>query len=296
MREYFQPSKGGSRAAHAHVFDSVAEMVERCEQPASPAQAPSLVQRIAHRSGGDEWAYGTLKDAATYNRTMREGWRDALPRIEALAAKVSPKVAAPLDVRRKIRKGPDGDELDIHQVYGGNLGKAWTARKRTVARAPAPIRLICNVVYNSGADSTAFFWRGACALAMVRALRKKGYRTAISGLGLLVSPYANSPRNGLDYVARFDALSYGQAIDTARLAAVLCTSAMLRHVIFHTILTTPPQVNGGFGYAPSDAQSTRCIVECGAFPNASEERLVIPDISNEHSAGEWLAKVSAQFA
>lgn len=295
MRYFFTPSRAKARATHVHVFDTVGEMVDQCQAPADKCQDRYIVSRLAQAAKGDGWTYGELRNAATYNATMREGWRDALPRIEALALRISAKVAEPLDVRRKMRRGPEGDELDIHAVNSGNLGKAWTARKRAVARAPAPIRIIANVVYNCETSSEVFFWRGAAALALVRALRRKGYRTAISGAGLLVSPFSNG-RGTLDYLARFDALRYGEAIDTARLAAVLCSSAMLRHTIFRTILTTPAVVTSGFGYAPDDQKLARCVIESGAFPNSTEERLMIPDIANERDAGRWLERVSAQFA
>lgn len=293
MRYFFTRAKGNGIATHCHVFDTVGEMIDQSQTPATSAQASHVVNGCERRSKGDTWTFGTMKDAETYDRTMREGWTAALPRIEALATKITAKVAEPLDVRRKLRRGPMGDELDIHAVNAGNLPKAWTARKRTVARAPAPIRLICNVVYNCTSSPEVFFWRGAVALALVRALRKKGYRTAISGAGLLCGPYETRK---LDYMARFDALRYGEAIDTARLAAVLCSSGMLRHTIFHTVLTTPATVSGGFGYAPDDDRLALAIVNTGVFPSTAEERLVIPDVGNERAAGEWLERVSAQFA
>lgn len=296
MRSFFTRSKDGNRAAHVHVFDSVSDMVEQSNAPAHAAQDPSNVRRILKRGAGDSWTYGELKDGATYDHAMLTGWHAALPRVEALAARVSAHVATPLDVRRKLRKGPEGDELDIHAVNAGNLHKAWSARRRTMARAPAPIRVLVNVVYNSASDGEDFFWRGAVALALVRALRKKGYRTAISGIGLLVSPYTATARKGLDYVARFDALRYGEAIDTGRLAAVLCSPAMLRHTIFRTVLTTPATVSSGFGYAPTDDKAQACVVTCGAWPQTTEERLFIPDLRNERAAGEWLARMSARFA
>jgi len=296
-RYFFTRSRDAGRATHVHVFDSVADMVAQSNTPAHAAQDPGIVRRIMSRASGDDWTYGALKDGATYDHAMLTGWRDALPRIEALAARVAPNVATPLDVRRKLRRGPEGDELDIHAVNAGNLPRAWSARRRSLARAPAPIRILCNVIYNCASDGEDFFWRGAVALALVRALRRKGYRTAISGIGLLVSPYsARGRKSALDYVARFDALRYGEAIDTARLAAVLCSPAMLRHTIFRTVLTTPAQVSSGFGYAPRDEQTTACIVASGAWPQTVEERLVIPDLRNQTAAGEWLARMSARFA
>ena len=295
-RYFFTRARGDSRAAHVHVFDSVADMVEQSNVPAHAAQDPDNVRRIMRRDSGDDWTYGKLKDGATYDNAMLTGWTEALPQIEALAARVSPKVAAPLDVRRKLRRGPEGDELDIHAVNAGNLPKAWTARKCAMSRAPAPIRILTGVVYNSASDGEDFFWRGAVALALVRALRKKGYRTAISGVGVMRSPYTTQPRAGLDYAARFDALRYGEAIDTARLAAVLCSPAMLRHTVFRCVLTTPACVNDGFGYAPDDSTVAERIVTCGAWPQTAEERLVIPDVRNERTAGEWLARMSARFA
>jgi len=279
---------------HVHVFDTLGEMLDTANMRPHAAQDAGIVDRVRDRAKGDAWTYGTLQNADTFTRTMREGWHDATARIDQIAASISASVATPLDVRRKMRRGPSGDELDIHAVLAGNLDRAWSARRRTVARAPAPIRILCNVVYNSGSDTDDFFWRGACALALVRALRKKGYRTAISGVGLLVRPWANSRRG--DYLARFDALRYGEAIDSARLAAILCTSATLRHTMFRTVLTCPRQVSSGFGCAPSDAQLSEAVVEYGAFPMLAEERLVIPDVSNARDANAWLAKVSAQFA
>jgi hypothetical protein len=139
-------------------------------------------------------------------------------------------------------------------------------------------------------------------LSLVRALRKKGYRTAISGAALLLSPFEGSrPRRGgsterKNYLARFDALRYGEAIDTSRLASILCTPAMLRHVTFRTAMLCDTRVTSGFGYAPDDASLSRAIVEYGAFPQSAEERFIIPDVSNAAAAGAWLEKVSAQFA
>jgi hypothetical protein len=186
-----------------------------------------------------------------------------------------------------------GDDYDIHMARAGKHDRAWTARRKTVARAPAPIRILSGVVFHCGTNAEAFFWKGACALALATALKRKGYRVAISGVGIL--------RDGIQggtYVARFDALRYGESIDTSRLASSLCSAATLRHVLFRTCQLLPLPASGNFGYPPDgDNELEDNVVASGAFPARNEERLVVPQhIASRDSAAKWVAEVSARFA
>lgn len=282
-----------------HRFDSLTDLLENADvSKASTANAKTDVARMLRgreaATSGEGWTYGEHKNAAEYQRVMREGWHDAVKRVDAITASIVGAMATPLNVKRKMRRGDQGDEFDIHAARAGNFSRAWSSRRRQLARAPAPIRIVVGVVYNCGADADAFFWRGACALAVARGLRTAGYRVSISGMGLLVGPYTS--HRG-DYLARFDALGFGEALDTGRLAAILCSPAMLRHVLFRTALLLPNVISRGYGHAPSDGQVTRACVDSGVFPNiAREEMLVIPDVNRESAARQWLAEVSARFA
>jgi hypothetical protein len=286
---------------YSHVFDSLGDMLDSAAQgvraPDAANSGSGLAKMLAERAreNGNTWTYGELQNAETYLRVLAEGWSAAIPRVEALVGKIAPTMASPLDVRRKLKRGPQGDDYDMHRARSGQFDKAWTARRRAVAQAPAPVRILCNTVFNAGVSAEAFFWKGACALALSQALRRTGYRVAISGVGLLLRPFNDTKRH---YLARFDALSYGEAPDTARLASILCSSATLRHVLFRTALLVPHHVCGSYGQAPYDDESvTRQVVASGVFPPRNEERLLIPQqIGNERNAGEWLREVSAKFA
>lgn len=275
-------------------FDSLAALVEFC---ATPVEALGFSAHNARQSNSvaktGAWYFGTFGDVAGYEKARHDGWPSAVKRIDALSASLAGNVAAPLDLRRRPKRGAQGDEFCIHSARAGKLDRAWSRRDREFTKTRAPLRILVDCTANSDIGEAQFFWRGAAAIALAKPLIARGYRVAITALIGTAGTYET---RGVNYMASINVKGYGESLDVARLASVLCTPATLRHLGFKAILRAEETGCTGYGHAMYNDAIMEHGVKANLFGHRAEERLLVPGLWTEDRAQQWLAKVSQDFA
>ncbi|MDP6370775.1 MAG: hypothetical protein QF615_14290 [Planctomycetota bacterium] len=83
------------------------------------------------------------------------------------------------DCRRKIAWADQGDEIDIHRVYSGDLDTAWqTTRRNGTGLAPI-VSIVAGWGGHCGRSHDELFWSGAAALVSAHILEGAGYSVEI---------------------------------------------------------------------------------------------------------------------
>jgi hypothetical protein len=277
---------------HTLRFDSLTAALAFVAAPLASMGCDHNETPSRYFSESGEWNFGSFGNATAYRKGIVEGWPAAVARIESLIATVSSTMAAPLDLRRKPRRGAQGDEFCVHTARAGKLDRAWSRRDRVYSKARAPIRILVDCTANSNVAEEAFFWRGAAAVALAKPLAARGYRVAVTALVGTRGTYDG----GKGFLSAIEVKGYGESLDVPRLAALLCSPATLRYLGFRCMARTPGTLQGGLGHALYGDQCMQACAEAGMFGYRTEERFSIPDLWTEDKAKTWLGKVSAQFA
>lgn len=199
--------------------------------------------------GGTSW-YG-VADVTAARRAVAEGHPAGALEIDTLYEGMAATLPRALDHRRKLRRGDQGDSLDIHAVNRGDLARAWTTAKREIRFGSGLIRVAVDVCGNAGESAQSLRWRGVAALALSRSLTKAGYSVEIvAGMATHGSAPGAERRNVLTTVT---VKPRHVATDTALLAGVLCLSGFFRIFGFAAICrgadSQGVNVAGGLGHA-----------------------------------------------
>jgi hypothetical protein len=146
---------------------------------------------------------------------VRNGWPDGSKMVAELLEKTTAATAVPLDRRRRLVRTDQGDSLDIHSVYRGQLDRAWTRAVRKTTRGPQRVSILANMLC-SGLDAAAVLaWRGAAAVAIADRLTASGYQVRI------VVGFGGQCR-GETVSCRITVKDHGSPLDEATAAAVTC--------------------------------------------------------------------------
>lgn len=129
----------------------------------------------------------------------------------------------PVSVKRVKRRADQGDALDIHAVYSGNLDRAWERTSRQSRVAPQRITLVVDGAANAGSKSDAMFWRGAAVCALADKLTRAGYLVrVIAGWACMLDSGST--------VCRVQVKPYDAPVDLATLAAAVALPAFFRSI------------------------------------------------------------------
>lgn len=238
-------------------FDSIEEM-ER-EIPSMTAVANG--ERWNHLLNGT----GRYKDynsiwyyARTSQEAMakcRDGWPELMEQLKPMIAKLrqstglATAAAVQVDVRRrKIRRGDNGDSLDMSRVWSGDLDTAWSKPVKfprlSASQRYATIFADCSVSAHVNAVET--LWRAAAAYCMVEMFNGMGVNTEVwsglSGTECYQSHAAPYKLRGGVRVKQFS-----QPINENRLATMLC-APFYRTWLFGMYMCGPWQSAGGLGH------------------------------------------------
>ena len=184
----------------------------------------------------------------------KTGWQEGSDKALKLINTISLPIVE--SVKRKRVRSDRGDELDIHQVYRGELNKAWKRTKRLSKKAPKRFTLVARIGANASTQSDELFWRGVSTLALATVLSKAGHSVEIIGYIQNNGCYgskANSSR--LDIVT---IKSFQNPLDIDALANVLCLSGFFRHFLFRAWLASERSVVYHFGTATYEKLDLRC--------------------------------------
>jgi hypothetical protein len=100
-----------------------------------------------------------------------------ISRIEKAAATI--KLPPKMDTRRRRVRGDQGDSLDIHRVYRGDLGTAWDRMGKRQVTSPPMVSIVINSIILSGDPKTVISYRGAVGIVLCQLLERYGYRVRL---------------------------------------------------------------------------------------------------------------------
>ena len=143
-----------------------------------------LFQSITEPSRDDFGKQGDLTNwlgaptLSEFNNRLQKGWNEGVEKIQ----KIATKEINPMSLRRRKIKADQGNDLDIHAVYRGDLSRAWTkTKKQAKAGTTRSVSLICNLSCSHSVTSEKLFWRGASVLKLADVLIQAGYNVSIYG-------------------------------------------------------------------------------------------------------------------
>ena len=117
------------------------------------------------------WWGGDCRSYLEANELLETGWPTGITRIRELGKEIEDRASPRMRSRRIVKRGPIGDELDIHAVNSGNFDKAWRfLSRRNVYRKGAKRGTKARIYIATGADSFRsgedMFWSPAAALGV----------------------------------------------------------------------------------------------------------------------------------
>ena len=156
-------------------FGSVDDLLA-CALDGPEARIPSHDARIdawlSDRSDLEWNGLGTMRGRDTVT-TLRNGWPEGAQRIAEGVGSI--EAPALVSVRRRVRRGSEGDEVDMQRVWAGDLDHAWARCVPVSVVAPRRVRIIVDMCANGMANARELFWRGAAGVALGDALCEAGY-------------------------------------------------------------------------------------------------------------------------
>ena len=130
-----------------HVkFDSVVDAVDQVDLPWNVETNKERARRFFTypHSNSLGW-YGIDGGPEAVTRAMSEGFDSGAEKIDAMLSDISINLPPAVGIKRKLIRGMLGDELDIHAVNRGDLGRAWSSRKRMVKRGVSCVSIVADV-------------------------------------------------------------------------------------------------------------------------------------------------------
>lgn len=258
-------------------FDSVFDSIGVKEKMVNPdAHNQRYFENVFDRDLSDkkslEW-YGIKGSSNGVKKAIQYGWTDGVNRMLRNMETITGDLKA-TSIRRVLHRGSSGDELDIHRVYSGSLGDAWTSRKRARRTAPQVIQIACNIGISYGQEPDELFWRGAAVLKLADLLTEAGY--AVELVAFTSSDLANEAGDGLDLcttVKQSDA-----PLDLNSMAATFCLAGFPRMAMLSKMVEVQAgKVADGYG-RPADRVPEHC-----------EDAILCPrKITSKVKAVEWL--------
>jgi hypothetical protein len=138
---------------------------------ADDAKQPGLGNG-AHWAGADNTADAVVKLTSPYADGAA-----IISRIEKAAGSI--KLPPQMDTRRRRVRGDQGDSLDIHAVYRGQLDRAWERMGKRQVTAPPMVSIVINSIISADNDKTVISYRGAVGVVLCQLLERFGYRVRL---------------------------------------------------------------------------------------------------------------------
>ena len=225
---------------------------------------------------GSEW-FG-VDSAATVASVLDEGWADGVKRLnDALGSVEVPPVRS---IKRRRIRADEGDELNIHDVYAGDLDLAWRRIGKREKAGPRRITLVANIGALGDVTADELFWRGASMLKLADALTEAGYTVKIIAVSSADKISADGFMDGWFQVT---VKEFDQPLSVNSVASVICLAGYFRTVVFCWRSTMQKQVSGGWGRT----NHTRVLQR---FHGQKDCIVVDTDICNAETAGAWILR------
>ena len=247
---------------YASIADCKADLAMPWQLSANESRAKGYV---ADNHGGKDW-YGVDGVQAMHN-ALEQGHAKGVAAIDTMLGKIKAQLPKAVGLGRKLMRGDQGDEIDIHAVNRGDISRAWTSRKRLIKRGKSAVRIVCDIAGNCNVDANTLQWRGVAAMCVAEIMSGAGYKTEIVA-GMSTSGAASGLPEVLTTVT---VKAMGTQPDKGLLAAVLCLAGFFRTWGFAAIIrhadNAGKHASGGLGHTsrldtqlPPDARFTQIIV------------------------------------
>lgn len=277
---------------HATV-DDCAAFLHGADTLAGNDNSQTRAAVLRRATGGDPWTFDKYGTMDAWRAAMLAGDESGAARVAKFQGAVSTALVSPLSAKRKITRGPQGDEVCPHAILAGRLDRAWTFRRRMVGRAPAPVVILVPMTSNADAGAESFAWRSAVALALAGPMQRAGYRVSIVAADAVVGSY--SARGAPQFTGVFHRVASGVNLDIPRVSAAM-SAPHLRLVTFAVIASAPFACYSGLGRAVDEPETYLTMALSAGMVRAGEEVLTVPaTLRNEASARKWLADTSARY-
>lgn len=240
MQFYEEP---GKLCAHFH---SIAEL-ENTDVPSFNQHAVNYFTS-RHRTYNVERWWGIPGGLRQVMEVTKHGWKDGLEKMRRTLGKLEadfPRVRA--KKRRKVRRG-QGNELDIHRVYAGDLPRAWNATEKVEVfpgrKRGKKVTIAVEMSASGGRHGEQLFWRGATATFLAERLTNAGYSVEVQGVITNTDAYPNGPRGS---VVSITLKAYDQRLNLESLVCATGLSGFYRYYGFLAKSCLPRNVSCGMG-------------------------------------------------
>jgi hypothetical protein len=269
-----QITKIGDSNAIVRQFDGL------YEYEGMEAQGFNHAERMQHfwtrPAPNSDWFGEGHETQADVIHSAKHGWPAGGEKLQAMTQQID--VQAPISLRRKIHRGSEGDEYDIHRAYAGDFGRAWTRKRKAAHFSQKQITLYAQMGQGAAIRSSTVFWRGAAVLKLADLLMEAGYKVEIMGVDV-------TERGGINGQWIIDIVRIKHSDDQLNinsLAVPLCLAGHARLYGFQAMLSvTDFQVSQGMGKA---SDMPKVLLEDGA--------IIVPKmgIDSAETAIEWVSK------
>lgn len=273
-----------------HHFASLAEFVAFGE--GTLTRSPNKTVR-ANVENGASWTspqdwYG-VESLDAVKVALSQGWKEGADAIEELYGKMAAALPRAIDVRRHRVRADQGEELDIHAVYRGDLSRAWSHTTRALRHGTSLVRVIVDVCDNSGVRAEQLRWRGVAALALTRILQRAGYSVeivaAMAGRGEATDAANDRAIQSVVVKPRH------VVQDTNLLAAVVALPGFFRYYGFKAIIRAA-DVDG---YTTNDGLGSALRVDSCVEPDPRVLQTVTPALSHREAVEKWILQTVKLF-
>jgi hypothetical protein len=293
---------GNTRTFRADSFMLTVDAAEAFARGVAEGTVPlharsnvDTIQRMWNNSqDNDTWRFGDYESLSGWRSAMLAGDAAGAERVAQFASDIAPALAAPISARRRLSRGAQGDEVCPHAILRGDLPRAWTARRRAMGRAPAPVAILVPMSGNAHVHAESFRWRAAAALALAGPLTRAGYRATILAADAVSGTYTASGAPVRSFV--FHRVAGGANLDIPRVSAAI-SAPHLRFVTFAILCAAPYEVHGGLGHAiPAGEVYVAAALAAGVIRPGEDVLTVPPAMCDAKAARAWVAETSKRYA
>lgn len=262
-------------------FDSV---VDFCSLRTHPANAAYKLDKDRNAYLCSKW-YGvpSLQDALRVCDT--ETWPEGVARMQR-ELDLMLDIPPPRSIKRRATWSDQGDSLDIHKVYSGQLDTAWRKTSRRARPASQSIVLIAPMTISRHEHADKAFWCGAAIIKLCDVLMQVGYNVSIIGM--------HSTRSAVSRNRAFDSVTMKKAdapLDLGALVTSLAFAGFMRTKAFISINSLPWQVGDGanvpMGY---HADYEEQLIAKLNLPMSSVLKGVEDHVADRPSAIAWITQ------
>jgi hypothetical protein len=247
----------------------------------------SVTKRYEYsRSEAQQWFGADSQNQ--YEDRLKHGWGEGVDKLREIAT----KEIQPTSLRKKRTRSDQGDELDIHAVYRGDLSRAWSKSKRQhKLGGMRSIALVCNLSCSWKVNASDLFFRGASVLKLCEALCEAGYSVSIYGATGAIKIGRSNEFSMAQFV---EIKSEDHALDTSALASLIAMPAYKRVSLHGGMIEEADlrgvQIDGGLG-----SNSSELIATAIKKLPISENAFIQSEVNSKESAERWIDSVMAQI-